>query len=113
MQMKLDEVLNLVPVEKWRDFCTPSPFRDLLKSDLGNSQAKCFVPILGNGMLVSVLWNHNFIFDGNRRGNPSLGQSARPKTTPDSVGSAPESALQRDPQVMLYRNGVADTSLNN
>src|SRR5436305_2044843 len=49
--------------EKWRDFCTPFPFRDLLKSDFGDSQAEGLVPVLRDSVLVSVFWNHNFIFN--------------------------------------------------
>lgn len=53
MKVKLDEILNLVPVEKWRDFCTP--FRNLLKSDFGDGQAKGLVPVLRNRVLIRIL----------------------------------------------------------
>jgi hypothetical protein len=63
MQVKLDKHLNFVPVEKWRDFCMPFAAGDLFKSDFRDGQAKRFVSVLRNSMLVGVLWNHDLILD--------------------------------------------------
>src|SRR6266700_1694522 len=90
----------------------PSPSRDLLKSDFGDGQAEGLVPVLSNSMLVRVLWNHNLVLDRKRRSNPSLGQSTRPKTTPDPIGPAFERPLQCQAEILLQRDGVGDATLN-
>src|SRR5450631_311434 len=67
VKVKLDQCLNLVQVKEQGNFRAPLSSSDVLKSDFGDRQAKRFVPILGNCVLVSVLWNHNLLLDRKRR----------------------------------------------
>src|SRR5947208_3402741 len=92
MQMKLDQRLNLVSVEKWWHFCTPFSVGDALKSDFRDGQTQRLVPILGatgshaRWARLRRLWRKTCVLIGKNaaKGVAHLGQNISPDTASPS-----------------------------
>src|SRR6266536_322766 len=110
--MELYKTFNFLSIKIWRHFCLPFSLCDTFKCYFRDGQAKPLIPVLSNGMLIGVFWNHNLVLQSKWRRHTSLRERSCPEFPPNSISPTLECPLQGETKVVLQRNGKSNSSLD-